>query len=311
MTGGDPTDGADAPGTGEAPGADPAGNGPGDRTGRLIARLEAGEAGEPARQRLERRVAASAALADVARAEPASLREHLPVLLEELRRTGATAPDATAGDNEGRLQANLVRCLAHVVAADPGALARRDAVADVCASVTADLDDGTVQVAAETLFAAAGECPAALGPAVDALGDLVAHPDAAVQAWSAGALGRLAGEHPDAVAAAAPALHDLLDHGDPAVQHNAVEALGHLVQVRPDPVAAATPELRALLDHDDTAVQHNAAGVLGHLVDDHPEAVAPAADRLRALCDHDEAAVRRVASGVLVRLADARPDTDS
>lgn len=266
---------------------------------RLVESLPAGTSGS-------RREAAAATLAAQARVQPSALDGHVPALIDALGRETAAESEARGSEGSLALRAHLVRCLGFVLIDHPGAVSGDDGLARFAGAVTTDLPDGTLRVAARALFVAAGDRSPALAPAVDPLGDLVRHPDEAVRAWSAGALGRLAGDHSAAVAATADGLRACLD-GEGAVTHNAVEALAALARERPGAVAPAAGALRGLLAHEEAAVRHNAAGVLGRIAGSHPDAVLPALDRLRDLRDDDEAAVRRVAAAALAQLARERP----
>lgn len=263
------------------------------------------------RNELERRAAASGALAKLAHNSPASLEAFLPELVEELRRE--TDREMSDGDPESRVisrtvRDRLVQTIAHIIVNTPGTTVEKEAFDDFVRSVTTDLDDRTLRVATQALFASADERSGVLASSTELLGELVAYPDAVIQAWGAGTIGRVAAEYPDEVAATVADLRRLLTHDDATVQHNAVEALAALVVPRPDTVAPAAGVLRPLLAHEEVAIQHNAAGVLGRLAEVHPDAVIPAVEDLQDLLDHDDEAVRHIATSALARLAREHPD---
>lgn len=261
-------------------------------------------------QELDRRAAASGALAAIAQETPARLVDRLPVLAAELRgeleRT-ITDENAELSETSRAIRDQLVRSMALAIEADSSSVLSPDGFATFIDGVTTDLTDETLRAAAKALFACADEQAGSLARATDTLEELLAYQDEAVQAWSAGTLGKLAEVAPGAVATTASGLHRLLEHEDGTVQHNALEAMGMLVQERPEAVIPAADTLRELLTRDEAALQHNAAGVLGYLAKTHPEAVIPAIEDLRELCTHDDDAVRRIATGALTRLAEERP----
>lgn len=260
-------------------------------------------------ERLDRRAAASIALARLADEAVDTVGVHVELLIEELR-TERTRDLSSAS---AHLQAgsrtvtdNLVRTIGLAIGERPGIVADIENTDEYIDSISTDLEPETLRIATKALFASASELqhPA---EAVELLGELLTYPDEAVQAWAAGTFGRLAGEDPDAVAPIADELRALLDRDAEPVQHNAVEALGALVGERPDAVVPAAAALRELLGHEETAIQHNAAGVLGRLAESHPDAVINAAGELDRLRDHDDEAVRRVAAAALARLVDEPP----
>lgn len=253
----------------------------------------------------------------MARDDPAPLEGFLPVLTEqlrlaaeELRREADSGVPDEAPERRVRLRsirANLVEAVSRVIIRTSGTAIEREAFTDFVAAVTTDLDEGTLRVAARALFVSAAARSRELASAAELLDELLVYPDAVVQAWAAGAVGRVATNHPDAIAASAVDLRRLLTHQDGTVQHNAVEALAALVGPRPYVVAPAADTLRDLLYHEEVAIQHNAAGVLYVLAEHRLEAVMPAVEALRDLRDHDEEAVSRVAIATLARLARERP----
>lgn len=278
---------------------------------RVVELLSAEIPSESVERELDRRAAASGALAAVAGDDPTRLADQLPVLADELRlELERTTPDGMPDrrDSSRAIQDHLVSSIAHVIASDPTTVAGTDGFSTFLDALTDCLTDGTLRVAAKALFARADERPESLASAAGSIEELLAYPDIVVQAWSAGTLGRVAEEHPDAVAPTAGGLRGLLDHDDDTVQHNAVEALGVLVRTRPDAVVPAADALRTLLGHERAGIAHNTAGVLGQLAETHPDAVVPAIDELRDLCKHDDKAVRRIATGALARLAQERPE---
>jgi hypothetical protein len=282
-----------------------------DERERLVELLSG--SGSTAGNELERRAAASAALAKLARDRPTFLEASLPVLVEELRREqDRELPDGGAEYSavSRAIRANLVRAVATVIGETSGTTLRRGAFVDFVRAVTTDLDEETLRMAARALFTSADDRSVGLATAPERLRALLAHPDPVVEALAAGTVGRVAADHPDAVAdtAAVDELRALLEHHESAVQHNAVEALAALVGPRPDSVAPAADALRTLLGHEDAAVQHNAAGVLGRLAAEHPDAVLPAIADLQRLRDHDDEAVRRRATAAVARLARERSD---
>ena len=263
------------------------------------------------REQLDRRIAASCTLANMARDAPRSLEGSLPTLIEELRReTGQGVSDETSDTCAASraIRDHLVRTVAHIIVSKPQTATEIEGFADFVDAVTSDLDERTLRVASKALFASADERSEELASATELLSELLVVPDEAVQAWGAGTVGRVAENHPDAVASTTANLHRLLEHDSTTAQHNAVEALGSFVCERPDTVAPAADALRGLLAHEETAIQYNAAGVLGWLAEDHPDAVIPAVGELESLRDHDDEAVRRIAMRALARLTNERSD---
>jgi hypothetical protein len=266
--------------------------------------------GSTGRARLKRRAAASGALANLARADPASLEPFVPELVAELRREierDVEGADAERTATARTVRDRLVGTLARVLADSPGT-ADRSVAAAFARAVTADLETATLRVATRATFVLADRHPEVLASSADRLGALLAVPDPVVRAWAAGTVGRVARERPDAVAPVAADLRRLLEHEDDAVRHNAVEALATLARDRPDAVAPAGDRLHELLDHDDVAIQHNVTGTLGALAPTHPEVVVPAVETIAGLTHHDEQAVRNVAKGTLAQLARERSD---
>lgn len=271
---------------------------------RIIELLSMEVTSESVEERVKRRAAASTALARLANDDVGTVRDHVDILIEELRteRTReipSEGPKMQAVSQE--ITNNLVRTIGLVITEQPHVVAEIEDSSEYIHSISMELETDTLRIATEALFAGASELQ--LPAAVEILGELLTYPDEVVQAWSAGALGRLAEEDPDVVASVADDLRALLDQDEKTVQHNAVEAFGALVSERPDVVVPAAATLRDLLDHDEVAIQHNAAGILGRLVETHPDAVLPAVDALKRLCDHDDEAVRKIAAATLTRLA--------
>jgi len=276
---------------------------------RLIELLSAGKPTE--RNDLECSAAASGALVQLARDDPASLREFLPVLIEELRRE--TEREIAPGSPENRdvsrtVRDRLVRAIASILVDTSETAVEGEAFADFAGAVTTDLEDRTVRAATKAFFASATERSRVLASNAQLQDELLTHPDAVVRAWSVATVGRVAAEHPDAVAGTARTLRELLTSDDTTVQHNAVEALAVLAGPRPDTVVPAVEDLGTLLAHEDVAIQHNAAGVLGRLANEYPDTVMQAVEELGDLRDHDDEAVRRIATGALARLAEERPE---
>lgn len=259
---------------------------------------------------LERRAAASRALATLVQDDPGSLEPMVSDLVEELRREmdrERSEEDAERQAISRTINIRLVRTVARIVVSAPDTPLKRDAFADFVGGVTTDLDTATLRVATRALFVGTGDHSVAFASAGELLEELLEYPDAAVRAWSAATVGRVAAEHPDAMVTTAAALRRLLTYDNASVRHNAVEALATFVGPRPDVVAPAAAELRDLLDHDDAAVQHNAAGVLARLAGEYPDAVLPAVEALAELGDHDREAVRRVATRALVQVVSTHP----
>lgn len=278
---------------------------------RVIELLSMEVPSESVARELERRAAASGALAAIARDNPARLAGRFSVLADELRleldRT-ITDEDSELRDRSRAIRDQLVSAMAHVIANDPTTAPATDGLATFVNFLIEGLTDETVRTAVKALFACANERGEELAHTTEPLAELLGYPDDTVQALTAGILGQVAEDAPDAVASTAGGLRDLLDHESKTVQHNTVEALGTLVRERPETVVPAADTLRELLSHGDVAIQHNAAGVLGSLAKTHPEAVTPAIEDLRELCTHEDAAVRRIATGALARLAQERPE---
>ena len=231
------------------------------------------------RNGLDQRMAASGALARLARVDPAALEGSLPKVTEELRReTDSRVSDRAPGNRDQlrTVRANLVETVAHLIIDTSETTIGQEAFADFVGAVTTDLDDGTLRLASQALFVSADERSRELASVAGLLDALLSYPDEVVQAWGAGTVGRVAATHPEAVAATAVDLRRLLTHEDNTVQHNAVEALTAFVGPRPDVVAPAVDTLRELLDHEEVAIQHNAAGMLYVLADSRPEAVISA-----------------------------------
>lgn len=282
---------------------------------RIIALLRPADPSAPIESRLERRVAASTALARLASEDSSAIDGYVEDLVDELQREHIREIPAESAQIEAvslEITDTLVETIALTIADQPETITELDGLSDYVAAITTDLETETLRMAAKAFFESASELQRP-GPVVETLGELVTYPDSVVQAWSAGALGQLAEEYPDAVATTADDLRSLLDHDDETVQHNVIEALAALVDTHPDAIAPAADALRTLLDHEDVAIQHNATGVLGQLAETHPDAVIPAVENLHTLRDHDDQAVRRIATGTLARLAQKRPDavTDS
>lgn len=278
---------------------------------RLIELLSPKGSSASAQRELERRAAASGALAKLARDDPTSLEKFLPALVEELRKeTGRELSDEESKTLSASrtIRNHLVWTISCIIVNKPETATEFDAFADFVGAVTTDLDNRALQVTTKALFASADERSGNLASATELLSELLTSPDEAIQAWSAGTVGRVAEEHPDAVASTADNLRCLLTQDDETVQHNAVEALAALVRPRPDIVVPAADALRNLLDHDEVAIQHNAAGVLGWLAKDYPDAVIPAVEDLFELRGHDDEAVQQIATGALTRLAHERPE---
>ena len=258
------------------------------------------------REEFQQRVAASGALARVARENPASLEEFLPVLVDELRRVTDAGGSHDVSENlepVRTVRANLVETVSRIVIDNPVPEIGEDPFTEFVGCVATDLDDAVLRVATRAMFATADDRPRELAFAAELLEELLTFPDVAVQAWAAGTVGRVAASHPDAVASVVVDLRRLLAHEDSTVQHNALEALAAFVGTRPDVVAPAGDTLRPLLEHDEVAIQHNAAGVLYVLADHQPRAVIQSVEELRDLRDHDDDAVRRIATATLARLA--------
>lgn len=265
------------------------------------------------RDGLAQRAAASSALAKLTYDTPASLEAFLPKLVEELRLE--TNREMSNEDRESLVVSRTVRdrlvwTIAYMIVNKPGTTVEKETFDDFVRSVTTDLDDRTLRVATQAMFASAAERSWVLASVAELLDELLAYPDTVVQAWGAGTVGRVAAEHPDEVAVTTANLRRLLTHDDTTVQHNAVEALAALVVSRPDTVLPAAGDLRALLAHEDVAIQHNAAGVFGRLAEVHPDAVIPAVEDLQDLRDHEDESVRRIATSAVTRLAREYPFTD-
>lgn len=269
------------------------------------------------RNELERRAVASDTLAKLAREDPTTLDEFLPVLAEqlrlaaeELRREADCGASSEAPDTRVALRsirANLVETVSRLIIDTPELAVEREAFIDYVGAVTTDLDDRTLRLATRALFVSANERPEELASAAELLDEFLTYPDTVVQALGSGVVGRVAATRPDAVAASAANLRALLAHENSTVQHNAVEALAALVGSRPDTVAPVADALRNLLDHEEVAIQHNAAGVLYVLAEHHPDAVMPAIDEFRQLREHEDETVRRIAAATLARLAGNGP----
>lgn len=277
---------------------------------RIIELLRTVDPSKPIESRLERRAAASTVLARLASDDSTRIAEHVDDLVDEFQRENTREIPAEMAQIEAvsqEIMDTLVVTIALVIADEPETLTELDDLSEYAAAITTDLETETLRTATKAFFESASDLqrPA---PVVETLGELVAYPDRAVQAWSAGALGQLAEDYPDEVATTAEDLRSLLGQDDETVQHNVIEALAALVGTHPDAVVPAADALQALLDHEDVAIQHNAAGVLGRLAETHPDAVVPAVESLHTLCDHDDQAVRRIAAGTLTRLAQERPD---
>lgn len=290
-----------------------------DERDRLVELLTMDSCSKSTERALERRAAASGALANCAHHEPAQVADSLTVLVSELQKESArqiSDKQPELRDRSRAIRDHLVSSIAGVIADDPDTTLALEEFETFTEALTTDRSDEALRVAARALFAYASD-PAnseqreALSRATDRLEELLAYPDTAVQAWSAGTLGALAEEIPAAVAPTAGGLRSLLHHDNETVQHNAVEALAALVDTHPETVAPASDALRNLLTHDETALQHNAAGVMGRLAETHPDAVSPAVEELQTLCTHEEKAVRRIATGALARVAQARQGSDS
>lgn len=280
-----------------------------DEQGRIIELLSAGKSTE--RNDLECSAAASGAHVQLARDDPASFPELLPVLIGKLRQETEReiAPGLPKNRDVSRtVRDRLVRIIASILVDTPETAVEGEAFADFAGAVTTDLEDRTLRAATQAFFASATERSSILASNAQLLDELLTYPDAVVRAWSVATVGRVAAEHPVAVAGTIPAIRELLTSDDTTVQHNAVEALAVLAGPCPGTVAPAVDDLRTLLVHEDVAIQHNAAGVLGRLAKEYPDTVMQAVEELRDLRDHDDEAVRRIATGALARLAEERPE---
>lgn len=263
------------------------------------------------REDFQNRVAASGALARLARENPASLEVFLPVLADELRRETDSGGSHDASETQEpvrTVRANLVETVSRIIVDNPKTDVGEDTLTDFVGAVATDLDDGVLRVATRALFICADNRAGELASVVELLHELLTYPDVAVQAWAAGMVGRAATTHPDAFAGVAVDLRRLLTHEDSTVQQNALEALAAFVGTRPDVVAPAADTLRHLLEHDEVGIQHNAAGVLYVLAEHQPMAAIQAVDELRDLRNHDDDAVRRISTATIARLAQGRPD---
>lgn len=270
------------------------------------------------RAAIHHRVAASDALVNLARENPAALEESLPVLVVELRRVTDAEDSRDASDNRDRertIRANLVETVSRLIIHTQISAVRQKTFTDFIETITTDLDNGALRVATRAIFASADDRSRELASEADLLGELLTSPDAAVQAWAAGTVGRVAATHPDAVVSIAVDLRRLLTHENSVVQHNALEALATFVNTHPDVVAPAADTLRRLLKHDEVGIQHNAAGVLYVLADHKPLAVIRSVEELRKLRDTNDDTVRRLATATLARLVhdgeDAATDSKS
>lgn len=263
------------------------------------------------REESQHRVAATGALVRLARKNPASLDEFLPLLVDELRRETDSGGSHDGSENRepaSTVRANLVEAVSRLIIDNPKTDVGEETFTDFVGAVATDLDDGTLRVASRALFLCADNRAGELASVAELLNELLTYPDVAVQAWASGMVGRVAATHPDAVAGAAADLRRLLTHEDSTPQHNALEALAAFVGTRPEVVAPAAETLRHLLEHDEVAIQHNAAGVLYVLAEHRPMAVVGSVGELRNLREHDDDAVRRIATATLARVAQVRPD---
>lgn len=240
---------------------------------------------------------AARVVANVAAAEPATVEDHLPLLVAVLDSGGAVTEAITAA-------------LAAIGAESPDSLAQPG----ILETLFDLLDDGNAAVrkhATAVVSHVAAVAPGDVVPAGDALRERLDDDSTAVQRNAAAALGSVSKASPAVAVGALKELCGLLEHRNPDVRAAAASALGAMASA----AAEGTPEEELLttllsgLRADAPVARQHAAFVLAELAVDDPGTVEPHATALaRGAVDADPD-VRRNLLRALTALETEHPET--